>query len=446
MFVKFLKDYLGVKQGQQVDVSDQDAEALSKAGLCEKVQTDLLNPAIERAMAAQFDVFSKAVDAALAKFQQAQGLARRHAVPAIFGADGNGDPHRNFGDWALCVAKGNRKRLEEVYKSTFNSWKEVPDYWGKAALAESSGAQGGYAVPPDFYQGLLLVMSEDGIFRANGAFVQPMGSATMQFPYLDVTTAQSAGNSPFFGGVIAYWTEEAQSRTESEPQFKMMELKAHELAGYSVSSNVLLADAAFGLEKFLMTLFGRAIAWYEDYGFLQGNGVGKPVGTTNAGATLTTGPNTGSRTTANTIKLADIAYLVSKLIPASFKRSIWVFSPTCIPQILQLSDGSNRVVFISIDQGVVKAPVWSILGRPAYVTEKLPALGTSGDIQLIDPSLYVIGDRQQLEIAASEHVNFLKNQMTWRFIQRVDGQPWLEKPITLQDGTTQVAPFVALHS
>ena len=42
-----------------------------------------------------------------------------------------------------------------------------------------------------------------------------------------------------------------------------MELKAQELSGYSVSSNIILQDAAFGLEKFLMTLFGKAVAWYE---------------------------------------------------------------------------------------------------------------------------------------------------------------------------------------
>ena len=93
---------------------------------------------------------------------------------------------------------------------------------------------------------------------------------------------QSAGVSPFFGGVQMTWTEEAQTRTETEPQFKMMELKAHELSGYAVSSNVLLQDAAFGLEKFLMTLFGKAIGWFEEYAFLQGNGVGKPLGILNA--------------------------------------------------------------------------------------------------------------------------------------------------------------------
>ena len=51
----------------------------------------------------------------------------------------------------------------------------------------------------------------------------------------------------------------------------------------------------------------------------------------------------------------------------------------------------------------------------------------------------------QVEIAASEHVNFLKNQLTWRVVSRLDGQPWLDKAITLQDGATQVSPFVVLN-
>jgi HK97 family phage major capsid protein len=110
-----------------------------------------------------------------------------------------------------------------------------------------------------------------------------------------------------------------------------------------------------------------------------------------------------------------------------------------------LKDGANRAIFVSIDQGAVKRPQWNLLGLPAILTEKVPALGTKGDLMLLDPSLYVVGDRMQIEIAASEHVNFLKNQMTWRVVERVDGQPWLDKPVTLQDGATQVSPFVVLQ-
>ena len=117
------------------------------------------------------------------------------------------------------MARNDRGYLEKHYGSVFNAWHT------KAALGESAGVTGGYTVPPDFYDQLLAIIEEAAFIRPR-AFVQPMASATLQFPYLDVTTAQSAGVSPFFGGVQMNWTAEAQTRTETEPQFKMMELKA----------------------------------------------------------------------------------------------------------------------------------------------------------------------------------------------------------------------------
>jgi HK97 family phage major capsid protein len=456
MFVQLKKDFLGKPAGERIEVADASGEGLIKQGIAELVSPNeainqLMSKAMEAASVKISESIAQTVEAALKQFQDAQSQARKHGVPAIFGDPGanasrlayDRDPRHCFGDWLVKVAKACVGRtcdaiqasrdLERDYGTTIAPWQ-------KAAMGESSGVTGGYTVPPDFYTQLLAISAEDNFFRQR-AFVQPMGSATLQFPYLDITTVQSAGVSPFFGAVQAYWTAEAQTRTETEPQFKMMELKANELSGYSVSSNVLLQDAAFGLEKFLYTLFGKAVAWYEQFAFLQGNGVGKPLGILNAPATLVQ-----TRNTSNTVKYPDIANIFSKLLPSSINRAVWVITPTVIPQLLQLQDGANRAIFISIDQGAVKPPVWKLLGLPVQITEMMPAMGTKGDVSLVDCSNYVIGDRMSLEIAASEHVNFLKNQMTWRFVQRVDGQPWMDKAVTLQDGTTQVSAFVVLNT
>jgi HK97 family phage major capsid protein len=437
MFVTLLKDYFGQQAGATVDIPD-DAAALGliNNGTVKKVEGDPYGPLMQKAMETSLATLTKNIDqiitTAVQEVAKAQTLSRKNAVPLIFGQDGEGDPKKTFGDFCVAVARKDNPYLEKHYGSTFNQWQT------KAALGEASGVTGGYTVPPEFYRQLLAIIEENAFIRPR-AFIQPMGSATLQFPYLDVTTAQSAGVSPFFGGLQMAWTAEAQTRTEYEPQFKMAELKAWELSGYSVSSNVLLQDAAFGLEKFLFALFGRAIAWFEEYAFLQGNGVGKPVGMLNAGATISY-----TRQNAGQITFSDIAGMWSNLLPYSFNKAIWAYSPTCVPQLLQLKDGASRAIFISIDQGVTQTPYWNLLGRPAIMTEKLPALGTKGDLMLIDPSLYIIGDRMQIEVAASEHVNFLKNQMTWRVVERVDGQPWLDKAITLQDSTSQVSPFIAL--
>jgi hypothetical protein len=78
------------------------------------------------------------------------------------------------------------------------------------------------------------------------------------------------------------------------------------------------------------------------------------------------------------------------------------------------------------------------------VTEKLPALGTLGDLVLIDPYLMLIGERSLL-INASQHVQFTKNQTTFRITLRADAQPAIDKAVTLQDTATQVSAFVALN-
>jgi hypothetical protein len=218
MFVQLSKEFMGRKPGERIDVSEDDARALVAQQLATPVTDDLITPAVQKAMEQAFAGFQKGLDAvinsALQQFADAQHRSRKNAVPAIFGPGNDGDPQgKTFGDWLVNVAicttgKGDRsaaaKRLGDVYGSGFQPWQ-------KAAMGESSGTTGGYIVPPDFYQQLLAISAESNLFR-QFAFVQPMASATLQFPYLDITTVQSAGNSPFFGGVIASWTSEAQTR------------------------------------------------------------------------------------------------------------------------------------------------------------------------------------------------------------------------------------------
>src|SRR5690606_26122088 len=134
------------------------------------------------------------------------------------------------------------------------------------------GTQGGYTVPPQFLDRLLTLASENSIVEARATRI-PMTGRSVHVPALDATTVPSAGDTAFFGGLRAVWTEEAQERTETEPTFRQVELVAHELSGYTLASNTLLADNAVGLEALLLQLFGRAVGWYKDHAFLRGNGV-----------------------------------------------------------------------------------------------------------------------------------------------------------------------------
>jgi HK97 family phage major capsid protein len=437
MFVQLTREFLGKPPGERIDVSETDAKHLIEQGAAVALETDPIGPAVgrafEQAMGRFTESLTRAVDGAIKQSVEAQGRSRRNAMPLIFGENGKGDVKRNFGDWLLCVRKGDQKTLADRYGSRLVGWDDAES---KAALNTQTGTQGGYTVPEEFQAQLMQVASETAVVRPR-ATVVPMAGRSVYIPTLDQTTAPAAGDTAFFGGLKASWSEEAATLTETEPGFKQIELIAHELSGYSKISNTLLADNAIGLEKLLLNLFGRAIGWYEDYAFLRGSGVGKPLGVLNANALISV-----TRSGASAFALADAATMLSRLLPGwDPMHAVWAIHPTVMAKLFQMASTAGYVVYID---NAREKPAMVLFGIPVVVTEKLPALNVLGDVLLMNLRHYVIGDRQQIEVAFSEHVAFLNNQGTWRFVSRVDGQPWMRSAITLSDATSTLSPFVGL--
>jgi HK97 family phage major capsid protein len=183
-------------------------------------------------------------------------------------------------------------------------------------------------------------------------------------------------------------------------------------------------------------MFGRAVGSKENYAFFRGDGVGKPMGLLNSGAIIA-----ASRSAASAVALDDLGEMMSDFLPSSWGNGAWFINPDVVQKLIGLV--SAPLAFMNADLANARVPL-KLLGMPVYITGALPALNTQGDILLVDPSYYLIGDRQALTIAFSEHYKFISDQGTWRFTHRVDGQPWLENSITLENASTTVSPFVAL--
>lgn len=439
MFVQLTRELLGKKPGERIDLAEGDALALLNSGAAVAVRDDAITPlvtrALEQALGGITGGIQSAVDGALKEFATAATKSRKNAVPAIFGPGGEGDPRRTFGRFLLAIRQQDRKTLEEL-GSRYVEWGE-DGVERKAAMSTQTGVSGGYLVPMEFHQQLMKLVTEKSIVRPR-ATVIPMTSRTVQIPALDVTTAPTAGDTAMLGGVVARWMEEATTLNETEPNLKQIDLANYELSGYSKVSNTLLADSAIGLEAFLMQIFSRAIAWYEDYGFLRGNGVAKPLGVQSwAGLIQVT------RNTASQFKLQDVAGMYARLLPGGDASSIcWVVHPSVLAQLVQLTGGNN--VLMLAGQNLGGQMTMSMLSYPIAVSEKVPALGSANDVTLCDFQHYLIGDRQQIEIAFSEHVAFLTNQSVWRFVSRVGGMPWLRDKVTLADASSTLSPFVAV--
>ena len=310
-------------------------------------------------------------------------------------------------------------------------------------MVGTSGVTGGYTVPIEFYDEMLIAGLETARIKPN-ANVFPMHSRELQVPYLDITTAQTAGTSPFAGGMKLVYTQEGAGRTETEPQFKQLQLTAWELSGYVAISRPLYDDSP-ALQKYLYTIFGNALVAGEEYSFLQGNGLGQPIGIINSAASSVV-----NRVSANQIGYADVSGMLNNLLPAAASRAFFLYNPSATQQLLQLKDGSNRSVVLTAETCPdLKPGEMRVAGHYAYPSSHLPTLGTKGDLVLVDPAFYAVGTHEMggsgLEIAASGDVNFIQNQVTYRLVRRQDGSPWIDKPLTIDDGATTVSPFVVLN-
>lgn len=312
----------------------------------------------------------------------------------------------------------------------------------KNDLSSIKPSDGGFLIPEVLRAEIMRVAHERAVVRSR-ARVIPMDSLTVAFPTVDETSHVSS----VYGGITGFWTGEGATLTESQPRFGQIELRAHKLTLYTEVPNELLRDARPALTEFMEGVFPEALAWFEDVAFFVGGGVGEPLGFLNAGATEAV---TRSTTVAgDNIEWIDIVNMYSRMLPGSLDRAVWVISPEVLPSLLTMTVGSgNAAVWMgggNFPSGANRPPM-TMLGAPIIVSEKAKQIGDQGDVSFVDFGYYLIGDRQAMSARQSEDYKFQDDVSAFRWIERVDGRPWIEDSITPQNGGDALSPFVTVTS
>ena len=324
--------------------------------------------------------------------------------------------HNNRG----ATAAGNRSKLAEIQN----------------AYTSTIGADGGFLIPAEMRAELLSVALMTAVVRPR-ARVLPLSTPRVPIPSIDETTRVGS----VFGGIVAYWTEEQAAATESSAKFGQIALEAKKLTAYTEIPNETIQDAIlFG--AFFDQTFPQAMAHFEDLAFTTGTGVGEPLGWRSAGSMVTVAKETSQ--TADTVVWANVVKMFARLFPSSISNSVWVVSPDVFPQLAQMetSTGSGGL-WIGPAQGP-SAPPTSLLGRPVITSDKVPVVGDLGDINLVDFSYYLIGDRQTMMSSSSPHYKFPQQKTAFLITERVDGRPWLDSAITPPNGGATLSAFVDL--
>ncbi len=296
---------------------------------------------------------------------------------------------------------------------------------------------GGFLVPETLRSTLLSNALETAVVRPRATVIN-MDGPSVPFPAIDETSHASS----VYGGITGSWVAEGESLPESEAKFGRVVLKANKLVTYCEVPSELPQDAPVAFGNFVDQAMPRAISFFEDDAFINGNGVGRPLGYLNGTALVSVSKETNQ--VAATLVWENITKMFSRMLPGSLASAVWVASIDIFPALatMALSVGTGGSA-VWLNNGVAGPPV-TILGRPVFFTEKTPVLGTVGDISFVDFSSYLVGDRQQMRVESSPHYKFGNDLIAYRVTERVDGRPWMNSAITPKNSGPTLSPFVSL--
>lgn len=319
-------------------------------------------------------------------------------------------------------------------------------YAAPTGAGEAVPSDGGFLVQADHSTALLELVHDAGdIMSRTRRIPISANSNGIKLPAIDESSRVDGSR---WGGVQAYWANEADAATGTKPKFREIEMSLKKLFGLGYVTEELLADST-ALASVMTQAFTEEIAFKAENAIVNGTGAGQPLGIINSGALVSIAKESGQA--ASTVVTANVLNMLARLPRRSARNAIWLINQDILPQLWQLTLGSGTAVtllYAPPGQGTSaqNAPYGTLLGRPVFPVEYCSTLGTKGDIFLCDLSQYLMIDKGGIAQAASMHVRFLNDEMTFRWIYRLDGQPAWNVPVTPFKGSNTQSPFLTLDT
>lgn len=406
-----------------------------EADIARRQQLDAINARLatpNQALTRQTPAQQTANDPDPAPAQAAGPVAQRRAsVPAQPRTQDSGKwGFRSSAEYFSAVMKASQRGATPDPRLVMNA----PTTFGQ----EGVGADGGFAVPPDFRTTIVQkVLGEDSLLSLTDQMTTSSNSITL--PRDETTPWQTTG------GIQAYWESEGGQKTQSKPQLTEMTVKANKLISLVPLTDELLQDAP-AMASYVNGKAPQKIDFKVNDAILNGTGVGQPLGILNSGGLITVSPESGQA--ADTIRHLNINNMWARLASSSKRRAVWLMNSDIESQLNTISfrDATSSPVPIYIPPGGISgSPFGTLLGRPVITSEASPAIGDVGDIILGDFSQYLSvvkggGVRQDVSI----HVWFDYDITAFRFVLRIGGQPWWNTPISRLGSQSSRGFFIAL--
>ena len=413
-----MKAMLDASEAENRDLSAEEEQAFNEL----KAQKGALDARIARLEALELDTTALAA--------VVPGVGRRQGVVPPPGPSAPRE-FESLGEFIHAVRfRPNDTRLEYV-ENVGVADPETGELRGEMRM--DADPQGGFMVPPQLRATIMQVQPQDALVRPRAQVIEA-GSppdAGVTLPALDQSGA-NPGN--MYGGVEVNWIGEGEEKPETDAKLSDVSLTPHEVAGFVTITDKLLRNwRAAG--SFVEGLLRGAVTSAEEFAFVRGSGVHKPLGVLSAGATKWI-----NRTTANRIVYDDLLGMVAVLLMRGGSSPIWSMAQSALPEIAKLQDPEGHFIW---KPDARDGFAGTLLGYPVRWDNRMPAFSQRGGVLLAEWSYYLIKDGSGPFVAASEHVKFTSNKTVIKIFWNVDGAPWLKAPIKEENGY-EVSPFVGL--
>jgi HK97 family phage major capsid protein len=192
-------------------------------------------------------------------------------------------------------------------------------------------------------------------------------------------------------------------------------------------SRELLQDAEFDVTADVLDDFAEAIAYRLDHSFFVADGTadstdGGFTGVFEAGTAATAADG---NVTVESLDMEDFIRCLTVVDPVVLSRmSKWWMHPTTIARALAVKDGNGRPIFLTALEAPTYGGIGSILGYPVVPGHALPSTNAaSAKVAAFgDPNGYVVGIRQDIELASSSEYSFNTDEVAFRGIARAAGK------------------------
>lgn len=206
----------------------------------------------------------------------------------------------------------------------------------------------------------------------------------------------------------------------------LLAIGSYKVATMIKVSEELINDSAFNLPAYIAREFGSRIGNKEEDAFINGNGIGKPLGVLSDTGGAQIGVTAGS---ASAVSFDDLMDLVFSLKSPYRRKAKFLLHDQTVKLLRKVKDANGQYLW---NPSVKDGEPDTVLNYPYYSSAYMPQVGAGTKAILFgDLSHYWVADRQGRIFKRLNELFAQTGQVGFLATQRVDGRLVLPEAIKL---------------